>query len=426
MTHLSTNTEAVKESASTTKRQRVMAFELQTGGHHPSYIRNFAEQWVNHSLPADIDFVVTPQFFKLHADVVESVNNLNKKSIRIHSISDEEDQRLQSNLFLPERYGWKLFCDYARKLNADRALLMYSDYFQLPIILGQSSPCPFSCIYFRPTFHYSQFANYRPDIWEKLKAFRKKILLKQMLKIKQLEVLFCLDPIVVEYILQNFNTHAQIRRIPDYFARHKTPPGHIEELRSELGIERGRTVLSLVGSLDHRKGPQQLLAAIENLAPDIQNKLCLLLVGKLNESIANEVLTQIQKLKSSSNVQVILQDKYILDSIFQEYYELSDVALITYQQHMGMSASLIRAGIAGIPVLASDYGLIGELVLRNSLGLSVDTKSSQSLTRAIEKVLSSEPKHLFNAEKARAFANQHSSENLAKTLADWLEMEEIQ
>ncbi|MGB5709464.1 MAG: hypothetical protein WBM44_00950 [Waterburya sp.] len=285
MTHLSTNTEAVKESASTTKRQRVMAFELQTGGHHPSYIRNFAEQWVNHSLPAEIDFVVTPQFFKLHADVVESVNNLNKKSIRIHSISDEEEKQLQSSAFLPERYGygWKLFCNYAQKLNADRALLMYSDYFQLPIILGQSSPCPFSGIYFRPTFHYSQFANYRPDIWENLKAFRKKILLKRMLKIKQLEVLFCLDPIVVEYILQNFNTHAQIRRIPDYFVRYKTPPGHIEELRSELGIESGRTVLSLIGSLDHRKGPQQLLAAIENLSPDIQNKLCLLLVGKLNE-----------------------------------------------------------------------------------------------------------------------------------------------
>lgn len=421
MEQLSNNIKAEKETSAKNKRQRVMAFDLQSGGHHSSYIRNFAEQWSLHSLPADIDFVVTPQFFKLHGDVVETVSKLDIKSIRIHVISDEEDKRLQSSLFLTERYGWKLFCSYARKLNVDRALLMYSDRYQLPIILEQRSPCPFSCIYFRPTFHYTKLANYQPTLWQRLTAFRKQVLLRSMLKIRQLEVLFCLDPIAVDYIAQNFNTHAQISLMPDSFASYLTPPGRIAELRAELGIERGRYVLLLLGSLDHRKGPQQLLAAAEDISPDLQSKLCLLLVGNLQKSIAKDVLTRIKRLNSSSNIQVILQDKFISDTIVQQYYEIADVALTTYQNHFGMSSVLIRAGIAGIPVLSSDYALIGELVRKYHLGMVCDTTSPKYFTCALEQVLTTEPKNLFNADEAYAFASQHSPESLAKTLAEWLE-----
>lgn len=420
MARLFKSIEAEPEVA-TNNRQRVMAFDLETGGHHPSYIRNFAAQWSIHSLPADIDFVVTQQFFKCHADVVETVSNLDPKSIRIQAISDEEENRWQSSKLLRERYGWKLFCSYARKLNADRALLMYGDRYQLPIILGQRSPCPFSCIYFRPTFHYTQLSNYQPTLGQRFTAFRKQVLLQRMLAVRQLEVLFCLDPIAVDYITRNLSTQARIGLMPDSFASYVIPPSRIEELRSELAIEHGRKVLLLLGSLDRRKGPLQLLAAAENLASDLQSELCLLLVGNLHQSIANDVLAQIEKLNAKSNIQIVLRNEYISDTIVQEYYELADIALTTYQNHYGMSSVLIRAGLAGIPVLSSDYALLGELVRNYGLGVVVDTTSPQCFTSTLERVITHEPKDLFDADKAFEFANQHSPEALAKTLANWVE-----
>ena len=81
------------------QRRRVVAFEIETEGHHPSYIRNFATQWAHHSLPADLDFVVTPLFFERHGDVVEAVSQVAPDAIRIHSLTTAEHRWLQSRDF---------------------------------------------------------------------------------------------------------------------------------------------------------------------------------------------------------------------------------------------------------------------------------------------------------------------------------------
>ena len=89
---------------------RVLAFELQSGGHHPSYIRNFALQWAERLLPAKIDFVVTCQFFDRHHDVVDLIGDLAPDHIRIHCLSESENKSVNPGA-LREFHGWKLFCD---------------------------------------------------------------------------------------------------------------------------------------------------------------------------------------------------------------------------------------------------------------------------------------------------------------------------
>ena len=151
---------ASKPIDTTNRRMRVLAMELETQGHHPSYVRNFAKTWLEYEIPGDLDFLVTRNFLQRHPDVVEYVQSLAKHGIRIHSLTLAEETRMESISYLRYFHGWKLYCQYAKSLQCDHGLLMYSDFFQLPMLVSQPSPCPFSIIYFRPTFHYQQLSNY--------------------------------------------------------------------------------------------------------------------------------------------------------------------------------------------------------------------------------------------------------------------------
>lgn len=411
-----------RESQELPTPTRQMAFELETGGHHASYIRNFAQQWALRLAPHQIHFVVTPEFLERHRDVVELINDLSTDAVQIHSITPAESERLSSRVTRAFS-GWKLFCKYAADLQVDRGLLMYSDHFQLPMLIGQASPCPVSCIYFRPTFHYRTLENYHPTLKQRLVAWRKRILTQQLLKLKQFDVLFSLDPIAVDFMKEHFKTDARILRLPDSFVRYRTTAEQIEQLRSELNIEPNRKVCMLLGVLDSRKGPLQLLDAVTRLTPEIQSKICLLLVGSLTDSISADVIEKVKQLNQSSPAQVILKNSYVSDAVVQRYYDVADVALTTYQRHMGMSSALIRAALAEIPVLSSDFGLMGELVRRERLGITIDTEDPLDFSRGLSEMVSQPASALFDESRALHFAASHSPDALADTLGEWATVE---
>ena len=399
---------------------RALAFEMQTGGHHPSYIRNFALQWAEKIPAASIDFIVTRLFFDLHSEVVQLVNSVDPGRIRIHCLETEEDYRVRVESRLREFAGWKIFCRYARKLKADKAMLMYSDHFQIPMLTGQRSPCPVSCIYFRPTFHYGQFREYQPTWKQRLAAWRKQLLVRRLLKMRQLDALYCLDPFAVEYIEEHFSSPARIRRLPDSFVRHEIPAARLERLKDELGVQPGRKALLLLGILDSRKGPIQLLDAIAELEDDVKRRACLLIVGKIDPSIEAEVIRKCEELSQQQLIQIVLKNEYITDTLVQDYYQVSDIALTTYQQHMGMSSALIRAALAGIPVLSSSYGLMGELVQRHRLGLVVDTAQRSDFARGLKESILLEKEQVFDGKSALHFAASHSPDALGETLREWI------
>ena len=235
-----------------------------------------------------------------------------------------------------------------------------------------------------------------------------------------MDVLFCLDPIAVDYIRDNLQTNARIMQLPDSFVREEIPRDRIDRLREEFQIESGRRVVLLLGILDRRKGPVQLLQAIDAMDDASKSKMCLLMAGKIDEQIESEVLDHVDKLQRQGKLQLVMKNSYITDTLVQDYYELADVALTTYQNHMGMSSALIRAALAKIPVLSSSYGLMGELVLRHQLGTVVDTTSPVEFTAAIEKVVNEDVDRLFDLKEALEFADSHSPDALGRTLKDWV------
>lgn len=396
---------------------KVLAVELEVRGHHADYIRNFANIWVERDFPAQLEFLVSRPFLKYHANIVEHFRRLDAKRVSLHVISKEEQAGLDLYPRLKYWHGWKLFCKYAEKLQSEHGLLMYSDYFQLPVCIGKKSPCPFSAIYFRPTFHYHRFQNFSPTLTQRFVSWRKAVLLKQFLKTPMLRELYCLDPEVVNYVRERFSTQAKISHLADSFCMLRGSQSRASEVRDELGIEPDRIIFCLLGVLDSRKGTRQLLQSVQYLKPELGRKVCILLLGYVPEHESAAIETLAKEVNGVSSVQVIIRNQYIEATEVQHYYAMSDVILTTYQNHMGSSSALIRAALERKPVLSSDFGLMGHLVRTRKLGYVCDSTSPQSIAAGIARMLACDLTCLTDSGECERLVAENSEQQLGNDLA---------
>ena len=398
------------------KGKKLLAVDFEVLGHHPAYIQNIATVWAESNFEHSIEFLLTNKFREVQQSTIAQIEDLSDERVTLRFVSEAEE-RLLANPKTKYWNGWKIYCRYADERRASHGLLMFMDPFQLSICLGKESPIPFSGIYFRPTFHYGLFKGYHQTTRDRLVSYRKAFLLRRVLKNKQLRNLLSVDGTAVPYIQSHFPTGAHISHFPDSFPRTITSDETIEQRRATLGIEPARKVFCLIGVLDSRKGPLQLLEAIQHIPDSIATTICVLLVGRTADELRAQITDAIAKIKIYSKVQVILQDSYITPSEVLSYYALSDVMLTTYQFHKGSSSALIHAAHAKKPVLSSDFGWIGHMVRTYSLGIDIDSSAPSEIAKGIVRFATTDPTKFINANLASQLDEANSQKILAKALA---------
>jgi len=67
----------------------------------------------------------------------------------------------------------------------------------------------------------------------------------------------------------------------------------------------------------------------------------------------------------------------------------ADIVAVPYQRHVGSSGIVARAARLGRPLLASDYGWVGEATTRYGLGEVVEAKSIDAIARGLERLVAS-------------------------------------
>jgi glycosyltransferase involved in cell wall biosynthesis len=401
--------------------RKFLVFELGYTGHYSSYIRHLAEYWCEHELSGRLDIVISPNFVQHHGDVVEIAANCKQKNLNFVVITPTEAASLiprKSSVHRALRsfQEWKLLRKYATELGATHCLLLYFDSFQAAIASGAKLPCPFSGIYFRPTFHYTTFPGYVPSFKNRLQHWREKfVILPRVMHHPQLQNLFCLDPFVVEH-MDRFRSKASAVHLPDPVQIYDVPEQHdLEKFQESLGIESGRTVFLLFGALyDGRKGLPQVLEAISTLSPDLCQKLCLLLVGQLGNN--SPVPAQLAEISQKLPLQASVRDGFIPEHEVQLYFQSADVILAPYQWHVGMSGIVVQAAAAEKPLLSTDYGLMGEITRHWQLGLVVDSTNPSEIAKGLTRFLLESPKGLSDRTKMKAFAEQNSAECFARII----------
>ena len=410
-------------SSGSGNERKLLLFDLFATGHHAGYILHLVRYWREQKLPGSLDVLVTPKFMQLHPDVINTALEGGQSNINFVTISPEEEAVLKSEDSTVERLvrafqEGNLLDKYARKLEPTQCLLMYFDSILLSLAFRGRFPCPLAGIYFRPIFHYSDFADFTPLRHERILQLRDKFALSRLLSNSQFQTLFCLDPLAVEPI-RRFNSHVKVIYLPDPVQIYRDSDSKLEKLREKLEIEPGRKVFLMFGVLNKRKGIYQLLEAIALLPAHICQKFCLLLVGPIDsESL---IQTRIAELSESLPVQIIGYEKFVPDREIQPYFQISDVILAPYQHHIGMSAIQVRAAAAQKPLLSSNYGLMGEIVKRNRLGITVDSTLPSEIAKGLTQFLLREPTEFCDLHSMKSFAEQNAAEKFASTLFEHLQ-----
>jgi glycosyltransferase involved in cell wall biosynthesis len=365
----------------------ITLFDLGIGGHHSVYIKHLVSYWKTNVTEGDVlHIVVVPDFLAKHSEVVDL--SLNVKNINFVPISDEDNSKISSihSSIVRSFVEWGFFCKYTHMLKTDHAYLLYFDHLQLPIILGNKPSSLFSGIYFRPTFHYHKFENYKPSFKDKFRAWRQKILLLAVLRNSKLEKLFCLDPFVVPLVNQWLNKPKAIH-LPDPVEVTSIKASDLLKLRFNLGLKSDRKVFLIFGLLSGRKGIYQILEAVQNLPSEIAQQITLLLVGKIADTETAKMTSMVENAKNNSNVQIVTQYEFVSDRDVHAYFCLADVVLAIYQKHVGMSGILLQAAAANKPVISSDYGLMGQIAKIYNSGLIIDGSQVKNIEDSITKVL---------------------------------------
>jgi len=150
--------------------------------------------------------------------------------------------------------------------------------------------------------------------------------------------------------------------------------------KDELGLEQDKTYIVFVGRLTQIKRPDRLIAIARHLKVK-HPKVELLIAG------AGEKFTEIQGLaKKESLPMVILGWRNDIGRILSA----GDIAVLC-SDNEGIPLTLIQASQAGLPIVSTNVGSVGDIVVNGETGILTEVNSN-SLICAIDDLLSNPEK----------------------------------
>lgn len=393
----------------------ILLFDSYASGHHGDYIQMLLDHWVANAPDGRLDLVLPSNFSSVFPDVADFARRHCDRGISLHSIRGERTLKHGSPFSFVRRdlAQGEMIRNAIQDLRPDHCLLMHIDHAQLSLWMDLRFDWPVSIsgIYFRPSFHYAEIGSPPHNLRERMGRIRKRVMLSWAFTNPHLKILFSLDPFAVSHI-NRLSREARAVALPDgldFSSRDHDP------MQAEVH-PRDRYRALLFGVLSRRKGVFAVLEALGRLPREMQRRLEVTFAGRLSNGDREDILRAVESARASSDVEIVLEDRYIPDSKVESYLEAADLILVTYQRHVGSSNVLVRAAAAQRPVLGSDFGLVGEQIRRNHLGLAVDTTSPKHLAAGLETFIRNPDSLPFDPGAARRFAESNSAEAFARTI----------
>lgn len=408
----------------------ILVFDLTHDSHFPTFMHHWMQQWLRGSRDgAKLSFVVDHYVLQRHSELTSLVKE-GERSVQLIELSPGEKRSRKNISSEPDRravafhrllnsretqqfggfYDWQLFCEYAERLRATRAVIAHCDHY-LPLLgCGVHPPKKFSGIYFAPVFHQMALPDEPPEI--QARRIREKFVLARTLRHPNLDTLFFLDHTVIDR-LQSFPNPARATYLPEVVSLPDPDPERVSALRAESG--EGRVTFLIFGHLSMRKGVAQFLAALESLTRELRSRVCLRLAGTCDPDCELVIEPCLQRLDQDHDVRILRRRGYVPDGALADLVHASDVIVTLYQHHHGPSNINRVAALAGRPVLSANTGFMAHEVQTWGLGLTVDAAQPHRIAGGITQFLRHSPQSLCNPERMRQLAALHTPERFAET-----------
>lgn len=241
------------------------------------------------------------------------------------------------------------------------------------------------------------------------KEWIKAIGFARMLKADWFHRIFLQDESLVARAPQRFQNH--FAHVPEPFSG--SFPASQTDARSRLGVSSSRLVLLHYGVASRRKGLHLTLHALLQL-PRGRRPFLLCAGPQSQDAELNSGLSQLV-----GEGDALVLDRFILDNEEADLFSASDVILLTYQGHFGISAIQVRAAAAGRVIIASDEELVGRHAREYKLGWLFPSGDVAALREIFARLPLEGPLDQTPwQEGQRRYAQIFSRENFRRTLVN--------
>ena len=365
-------------------RAQVLFFEPEHLGHQPAYVRAIAEWLDRERPPMDAVFSVSEALVSRLKD--EDGLELGRIA-RLRTPGPAELGACNHGpIYRRAMARWRLIEREMRATGTSHAHALFLDPLQLPLALGRGAGDGrgISGILFRPSVHEVYVESAGRGLREKFRDRMKRVSYSRMLRNPALKAVLSLDPFFPDYARRRFAGGGTVRSVPDPIV--ETPSGGgLEASVPPAERHDARCCYLLFGALSERKGVKVVLQALESMSKEQRARVRLLLAGRLDEDCRAAVAATRTRLSASSDdpdgLEVI--DRFLSTDELAALVKRSDVVMAPYQRHVGSSGALVWAARHGRPVLAQQYGLVGALVRRHALGVTVDSSDAERVAGAM-------------------------------------------
>ena len=189
----------------------------------------------------------------------------------------------------------------------------------------------------------------------------------------------------------------------------QNPPAPTEA-RKKLNLPLDRQIILFFGAIRPNKGLDILLKALE-IVKSRNSRILLVIAGGLLGRFNFESYSNIiRKSDLSEQVQTFIQ--FIPEEEVDCFFAASDLVVLPYLKFEAQSGVLLRAYAHKKPVVVSNVGAIGGLVVSDKVGLTVDPGNSEALAEAVMSVLGSLDK--FQSHYGPELDKKYSWEHIAE------------
>jgi glycosyltransferase involved in cell wall biosynthesis len=337
---------------------RITLFDWVGGGHHPIYVRRFAE-----ALRSEAEVVV--------AAPDETIREIDDRSLPAISLGHSRPRISPTRRFDPHvrsllRDELALLKDVSDQSNPDHLVHLYADSLLPYLVSGPRLAPSVSVLIFYPRAHYPAAFQTPLGFGERMRATAKELPIAAWRRRADAHALLTLDKEAARRWCLRRGVAAHWVPEPPVAIPAKTPGEH------------KRTGCILYGALADRKGVDLLASAVV-LAP---MSLHITIAGEVNAAFVPRLNELVAEMRRAGATVELHSDRH---SEANGLHALASAkcAVMPYPSHDGMSRVLVEACSVGTPVIVHNRGLVGHLVRRHGLGRAVDCQDAGALCRAI-------------------------------------------
>jgi glycosyltransferase involved in cell wall biosynthesis len=396
----------------------MIIFEPYPAGHRMHYVRYIAAEALKRGRGVNL---VTFQSSLEHPATQKLVEECKEVEVIIISEKLEEYWRpkLNNRNFVKRKVNHhRMFVEKYRKLSVgkeDVIFVPYLDYFDFAAaVLGAPfGDSAWGGIVFCPEF----YSTYPRIIAPKSNLnWLRRILYNQLIENEKLKAMHTVNPV----LYNNLSKSDLISREKLFYV---PVPVEVEgsgdkgRARERLGFPQEGVFMLVYGELTAKKGIGALLSAMNHaLFPE---DVKVILAGPQDARVAKLLSSRgCDDLRRAGRLFEV--NRFLIGQEEYDVFKASDMVWLGYRGVFGQSDVLFQAGRMRLPVVAARHGVVGFMVRKHDLGLTVRVGDSRDVADAVTALVQDTALASRYAKQGFESARQHTRENFAKKICDSL------